>query len=351
MTVLSPFRDPEAGRVGGSVAAGRLPRLLLAVSGYLRMLRAALDHTREPDVRLLAQFHVYQPATAVAFLAARLSGRPVVAAADHIIPGSYRSPAEGVMNRLLFRAYARILRHPATWTLVSSPEWRETALALGLPGARVRVLPDNVTPRPAPEPEAVRRVRSAHGLEGHRVVLKFGSFTQGGTATFVEAIRRLDRPDVKGVVLADPAWAAAYRREAARRGVEDRLLVLSTQPRETVDAFLALADACVGLLSDHPMARGSLPRNTLEAMAAGKPAVLVRGVVSSTLAEDERTCLLVPPEDPEALTRAIRRLLDDPLLAAALGQASRRVVRDRFQSDVVAAELEAFLETLPDARP
>ena len=345
VVVLSPFRIPDVGRIGGSVSAGRLPRFLLSAPGYARMLAAGVRQARVSGTRVASQYHAFHPATLVAFLVARLQGSPLVARAHDPLPGSYRSALEAWANRILFRLYRRILGHPETWVTVPSPELRELAATrLGLPREHIVVVPNNVTPDGPPADYPIERLLGAYGLRGQRIVLQFGSFTSEGTGTFVEALRLLGRADVRGVVLADANRGATYRREAERRGIGDRVLVLGLRPRQEVSAFVALADVCVGILSADPTARGSLPRNTLESMASGRPVVLCEGVVSTTLAEPGVGVLLVPPKDPAALARALARILDDPELAARLGQRAQETIRDRFHSTVVARSFASLID-------
>ncbi|MET0607986.1 MAG: glycosyltransferase, partial [Gaiellaceae bacterium] len=67
-----------------------------------------------------------------------------------------------------------------------------------------------------------------------------------------------------------------------------------------------------------------LPLSALEALASGTPLVAtdVRGL--RELVADEENALLVP-EDPHALAAALRRVLDDPELAARLAAAGKHV--------------------------
>lgn len=348
VTVLSPFRRPDAGRIGGDVAAGRLPRTALAVAGYLRMLRHGIRATRSADARIVAQYHVFHPATLLAFLVARLRDRSLVARAHDPLPGSYRSAVQGRLFRLAFRFYRGVLAHPRMWTFVPSPELRDLAAReLRLPPDRIAVVPNNVTPLPDPSPADVARWRSSLGLGGKRVLLQFGSFTPAGTMTFVEGLRAIGRPDVCGLILADPWRGRTFAEAGERLGIRDRLVIVPTQPYTELAAFLALADVCVGLLSADPTARGALPRSTLEAMAVGKPVVVCDGVVSASLVEQGTNCLLVPSEDPRAFASAVARILDDPALAESLGDAAKRTVRDRFRSDAVARVFLAALEGIP----
>jgi glycosyltransferase involved in cell wall biosynthesis len=61
----------------------------------------------------------------------------------------------------------------------------------------------------------------------------------------------------------------------------------------------------------------------LEAMLAGKPVVATRVSSTPEIVADGETGLLVPPEDPDALARAVTGLLADTHAAATMGQAGR----------------------------
>ena len=80
-----------------------------------------------------------------------------------------------------------------------------------------------------------------------------------------------------------------------------------------------------------------------EAMAAGLPIVACRAAAVPEVVEDGRTGLLVRPNDPEELARAMERVLTNAGLRAELGGAGRRRV-EAFDLDRVAARL---LEALP----
>jgi glycosyltransferase involved in cell wall biosynthesis len=55
--------------------------------------------------------------------------------------------------------------------------------------------------------------------------------------------------------------------------------------------------------------------------------------------QDGDVGLVVPPDDPPALERALRRLLDDPEAAREMGERGRAQVEARFALDVVGGRL------------
>jgi glycosyltransferase involved in cell wall biosynthesis len=89
----------------------------------------------------------------------------------------------------------------------------------------------------------------------------------------------------------------------------------------------------------------------LEAMACETPVVAsaVGGILE--VVEDGTTGYLVPPGRPDELAAALRRLLDDPGAARAMGKAGRRRVEERFSWAHVAARTEeVYAEAIAEFR-
>ena len=84
----------------------------------------------------------------------------------------------------------------------------------------------------------------------------------------------------------------------------------------------------------------------MEAMIVGKPVVASRTGGLADIVAHERTGLLVPPGDVEALRDALQALIDDPAKRATLGEAGRQRVRERFTASVVVPEIEGVYREL-----
>src|SRR5581483_6022496 len=91
-----------------------------------------------------------------------------------------------------------------------------------------------------------------------------------------------------------------------------------------------------------PTRSDASPNAVVEAMAAGLPIVAsdVGGI--GELVDNERTGLLVPPDDPRTLADRICRLMNDAPLAAKLGTAARRRAETRHSFDRMVAAFEAI---------
>jgi glycosyltransferase involved in cell wall biosynthesis len=85
----------------------------------------------------------------------------------------------------------------------------------------------------------------------------------------------------------------------------------------------------------------------LEAMACGLPCVATRVSGSEDIISDTVNGLLVEPEQPAEMARALRRIVEDADLAQRLGQAGRTsVVRDYQLNSVVEQCLEVYRRLL-----
>jgi len=76
--------------------------------------------------------------------------------------------------------------------------------------------------------------------------------------------------------------------------------------------------------------REGLPRAMLEAAVCARPLIVTDVPGCRHFVEDGVQGLVVPPEDVEALARAIARLVNDPQLRNDMGKAARQRVLDKF---------------------
>jgi glycosyltransferase involved in cell wall biosynthesis len=89
-----------------------------------------------------------------------------------------------------------------------------------------------------------------------------------------------------------------------------------------------------------------LPIATLEAMAEGLPVVATTVGGLPELVEDGHTGLLVPPLDPEAFSKALRRLIADPKLRQSMGSAGRNRAIKKFSVRSMVAKIESIYDSL-----
>jgi rhamnosyl/mannosyltransferase len=177
--------------------------------------------------------------------------------------------------------------------------------------------------RLTPEEEVeVERIRAAH----RRLVVATGRLvTYKGFDVLIRALREID---ATLVIVGDGPRAKSLKLLAEQIGVADRVEFAGNVPRARLKLYLHAARVFAFPSTTSAETFGIAQ---LEAMAVGVPVVntaLPTGV--PLVARDGSEALTVAPNDPSALAAAIGRLLDDDALAAKLGSAGRRRIKEEF---------------------
>ena len=145
---------------------------------------------------------------------------------------------------------------------------------------------------------------------------------------------------------------ARLRSEIARLDLGAQIELRSGISQEQlVDAY---RQAHVMVLPCQRAANGDLdgiPATLMEAMALGIPVVTTAVSGIPELVAKERTGLLVPPEDPEAIARALERLVDDPGLGPRLARAARKHVEKDYDIRRNAGRMVSLIRGAIDRRP
>ena len=311
---------------------GSWPRKLLAAARALRRFAALL--AAEPGTVV----HVHCASRAsfwrkCVFMAiAHAARRPVIL---HLHGGGFARFYERECG-LLRRRIARFFLERAACVIAVSERWRAWLAQVGAV-RQVVCIPNPVRIGPVPPPGGRRNA-----------VLFLGRLTrEKGVDELLQAFAglRAQLPEVE-LVCAGAGELEAAQQLAARLGVEESVRFPGWIGPEERQAWLRRA--AVLALPSH--AEGS-PMCLLEAMAAGVPVVATAVGGIPDVVRHGVNGLLVAPGDAAELERALRRLLRDPRLAAALGAAGREVVREHHAPERVLAQLEGVYARLgPEAQ-
>ncbi len=216
---------------------------------------------------------------------------------------------------------------------------RETARALAGVGIRARLVPHGVDVARFIPAERVAARRCAcwpsGGSSRRRVSPSPSPRWPGSTARWCCAS------------LAKETTRTRLRRDAERRGVAARVEFAGPRTHLDLPAEYARADVVVvPSVIDGRGDRDGLPNVVLEAMASGVAVVASDVAAISDAVVHGESGLLVPPDDPEALASALRRLRDDPALGRRLGVAGRRRAVAHYDLAACTAALCVHLDGL-----
>ena len=144
----------------------------------------------------------------------------------------------------------------------------------------------------------------------------------------------------------DEGIGEALRRQAAALGIAENIRFLGELAAEAVPRLLSAGD--IGLLASH---EEGFPNAALECLASRLPMVVTAAGGAAEVVEMERSGLVVPPGDPEALGRALLTLAQSPRRRAAMGLAGRARVEARFSIERCVADYERLYDAVARGDP
>jgi len=193
-----------------------------------------------------------------------------------------------------------------------------------IPRSRLRLVRGGIDPQRIQN--AIPANREPLGIpKDTRIILWVGRLDPiKGLQGLLQAYAKLKyRGDVVLLLAGQGPLRRPLERLAGELGVSPGVRFLGS--RQDVPSLLKIADVFA-----FPSQTEGLPNALLEAMAAAVPIVTTDAPGCRDLISHERTGLVVPCGDAEALALAIKRLLDDPALAVRLAKAAREEVSTKW---------------------
>jgi glycosyltransferase involved in cell wall biosynthesis len=226
----------------------------------------------------------------------------------------------GARNRLYEWLQVRAVRRCDAVVAVSRPMAARLRRS-GVPDRRLHVIPNAWWPRS----EFLGRERAREELgvprDGWRIGWVGRPGRVKGSDVLLDALLLLQDPPLEASIIGESGERAGLEQRARVAGLDRRVRWHGTVP----DADRCLPAFDVFVLSSRTE---GTPIVLLEAIAAGVPVVATAvGGIPDVVGPEE--ALLVPPDDPRALARAIRAVRDDPAGAAARAARARaRLARE-----------------------
>lgn len=349
--------DPREATVVDAGIPGPVDRVpgprtrLRNVPGLIRWGRKGVSWARRRTARFTWCGNV-RPATHPAWWIRLRTGTPygVIAHGKDLLELEERLESSAWMRWIMPRLLepARVYVANSGWT---ADLWGDAleAMEIDAPRDRVRVIPLGTDPARFRPGLATPEIRRRYGMEeGRWLVTVARLLPHKGIDTTIRALARLvpDRPELRYAVVGTGCDGERLEGLAAELGVGDRVRFLGAVPDGDLPGVLCAADVYAGLSRREPLEVEGFGIALVEASACGLP---VAGGASGGVPDavrDGETGLLVAPGDPEAAAGALRRILDDPELAGALGRGGRRAVEEFYNWSRVARDMRDLAREL-----
>jgi len=239
----------------------------------------------------------------------------------------------GARVRFLRGTRTRALRG-ARHVLSPSEYLRDLALGWGLDPARVSVVPNTVPEITSLPPRAELRAELA--LDGDTLAFAGRLGIQKSLGVAFEALRSV--PDVGLAIAGEGPERERLERRSHELGLDARVRFLGSLSRNGVLRLFRAADG--SLLSS---SWENFPHTVVEALAVGCPVIATSVGGVPEVVDDGVNGLLVPPDDPQALSGAISRFFADSALRRRLADGAPGSVAG-YSEDAVFTRIEDVLE-------
>lgn len=170
-----------------------------------------------------------------------------------------------------------------------------------------------------------------------------------GLSTVLDAAEASAGQALTFLVVGDGAEKERLVQEAGARGL-DNVLFLPGQPRSRIPGILAASDAVLIHLRGDPLFASVIPSKIFEAMAMARPIILGATGESAALVRETGCGIVVPPESPAEIVRAVGRIAGDAGFARSLGENGRRAAEESFSRRAAALRMLDVLRDVAEAR-
>jgi glycosyltransferase involved in cell wall biosynthesis len=150
-------------------------------------------------------------------------------------------------------------------------------------------------------------------------------------------------PQARFLFVGDGPGRDRVEQEIKKARLEDRILM--TGYREDIPDILSFTD--LGIISS--VAEG-IPQFLFQIMAMGKPVIATAVGGIPDIVTSGVTGILIPPEDPAALVRALVQTLGDPGSARRLGEEGRRLVEQEYTVEKMAEKVYRVYQQVYERR-
>lgn len=308
-----------------------LRRIANYLSFSLSALLIGLWLVKKPDVIYVYNLVTLGPA---AYLLRICYGAKVIIDVQDLWPQSVAS--SGMMGNkcslAILNAICDWLYRKADCITVLSPGFKDHLAARGVLPGRIEVI-YNWCDESSMSAQALDSNKRVSDYASKFIVLYAGAMgvVQGlDTLLNCAAICKSELPKVHFILIGDGADRARLEKTAQSLHL-DNVTFLPRRSPETMGELYERADALVVHLQDDPLFRITIPSKTQAYLYMGKPLIMAMRGDAAELVRMTGAGLICEPENPRAMTDAVRRLHDmDEEKRHEMGKAGQRYYREHL---------------------
>lgn len=305
----------------------------------LMMLWHAWQAIRREKIDLI-HAHWVIPQGLVAAVLKWVTGLPVVLTAHGGDAFAFQSRFSQLIRRIALRQ--------ADVCSVNS-QYTGKVLAAQTPISCMTVIPMGVDLEFFQKAMASRDIKKELDIDGEMILFVGRLVEKKGVTYLVSSLPFIlkKHPRAHLVIVGEGAQRPGLEAEARMLGISSSVHFMGRLPHQDLPHYFHSADLFAGpSIVDQGGDTEGLGIVFLEASASGLPIISTGVGGSNELVQDGVTGLVVPQQDPEQLSLAILRLLDDPELRSEMGRNAQKTLASRFSWAQIARDFSRVFTNL-----
>jgi colanic acid biosynthesis glycosyl transferase WcaI len=153
-----------------------------------------------------------------------------------------------------------------------------------------------------------------------------------------------DHDDIHWVILGTGRMFSWVQSQVMKRGLEKTMHLLGRHPLQTMPEFFALSHCLLAVLKKEPIFALTIPSKVQSYLACAKPIIAAMEGEGAGIVKEAKAGFVCPPEDPEALARAV---LDMYQLSESerekMGAGGRDYFEENFELNRLLNRLEGWM--------
>jgi glycosyltransferase involved in cell wall biosynthesis len=307
-----------------AAAKENIPSSLIPCNGQIDRTVPGVIHKLVTDIGAnVVHAHGYK-ADIYTYFALRSSRTPLVSTCHTWYDNDLVVSLYGRADRMVLRSYAAIV--------AVSEEVKQRLLKSGVRKEKIHMLRNGIDLRPFDA--AVPSLRKELSVNDHLIVGLVGRLAnEKGVDIFLHAAARVltEIPSAKFVIIGE--GPDRDKLELLIDNLKLRESVTMLGRRDDMPSVYASLDVMVSSSRQE-----GLPMAILEGMASRAPLVATAVGEVPTVVLDDRTGVLIPPENEELLAAKIIALLRDPERRTRLGAAARQLIEEKYSAARMTAD-------------
>lgn len=239
-----------------------------------------------------------------------------------------------VKNNFLIEASERLesFIYRRAWKVIAVTEGIKNALIKkGLPKEKVTFLPNGADIDIFAPRKKKNELINALGLNRKKVFVYTGNFgyAQGAECILQTAFYLQSEKNIHFLLVGDGPDKSKLVKFAAEKNLKN-VQFIEAQPFDAISDYYAISVASIVPLRKKELFKGARPSKVFTSLACQKPVIYCGEGETARMIEEVGCGIVVEPENPEELKKAVLKLSNDLKLAEEMGRKGRNFVEKNY---------------------